>query len=144
VVGDEIEFEPPTYSDCACCGNRSTHLVRFVSRDACAFAVYFADFSAGHDHVSVLASFGEWGGDDPDPKTRTAIAMRIWIDDASFQVGLVDAGESGYSDGLMGRILDRHEALAHPLKQEAFDLSDHIVVCDRPIIEFLENLPRGA
>jgi hypothetical protein len=144
MAGDEIEFEAPTYSDCECCGSRSTHLVRFVSRDECAFAVYFADFSNGHDYVSVLASFGEWGGDDADPKKRTAFAMRIWVGDDRFQVGLVDANESGYSDGFMGKILDRREALAHPLKQEAFDLSDHIVVCDRPVIEFLEHwLPNG-
>ena len=41
-------------------------------------------------------------------------------------------------------ILDRNEVLAHPLRQEAFDLSDHVVACDRPVIEFLDNQPRGG
>jgi hypothetical protein len=118
--------------------------VRYVSRDDEAFAVYFADFSTGHDYVNVLASFGEWGGDDVDAgiATRTAFALAIWVEGDKCQVGLIDACESGYESGFMGRILDRVEALDHPLKQEAFDLSDHIVECDQPIVEFLGQFGR--
>jgi hypothetical protein len=139
-VRDRIEFNEPKQSLCECCGQTSTHLVRYVSRDGQAFAVYFADFSTGHDYVNVLASFGDWVSDE-GAEHRTAFALAIWVRDGGYQVGCIDAGESGYeSNGVMGRILDRAEALEHPLKQEAFDLSDHIVECDRPVIEFLERL----
>jgi hypothetical protein len=136
---DPIEFEEPEYSVCECCGQTSTHLTRFVSRDGDAFAAYLADFSTGHDHVSVLASFGGWGGEEGEfgPADRTAFAFQIWTKGDGYHVGFVDASKSGYTTDFFGRILDREEALKHPLRQEVFDLSDHIVECDQPIIEFL-------
>lgn len=139
---DTIEFEEPTFSTCECCGETSTHLTRFVSRDDAAFAVYLADFSPGHDYVSVLASFGGWGGEEGEFETadRTAFAFRIWIAAESYQMGFVDRSEIGYTTDYFGHILDREEALHHPLRQEAFDLSDHIVECDQPVIEFLSKV----
>ena len=137
---DTIEFEEPTYSTCECCGERTTHLVRFVSRDDSAFGVYLADFSPGHDFVSVLVSFGGWGDDSFTPADRTAFAFRIWISENSYQVGLVDGADTKFKNGYFGQILSREEALGHPLRQEVFDLSDHIVECDRPVIEFLNQI----
>ena len=137
---DTIEFEEPRFSTCECCGEETVHLVRFVSRDGNAFAVYFADFSNGHKYVSVLVSIGGWGSDDDTPEDRTAFAFRIWASEDNYQVGLVDEADSFYSSGYMGRILDRQEALAHPLRQEVFDLSDHIVECDQPVIDFLSQV----
>lgn len=135
---DQIEFEEPRYSVCKCCGETSTHLVRYVSRNGDAFSVYFADFSTGHEFVSVLASFGNWDEDAPTAE-RVAFAMRIWIAKDSYQVSLVDAEDSGYSDGVMGTVLSREEALGNQLKTEAFALSDHIVECDQPVIAFLNG-----
>lgn len=135
---DRIEFEPPTRSICTCCGDATTHLVRFVSRDEAAFAVYFADFSEGHDFVSVLVGLGEWS-DDSTSSDRLAFALRIWTAENSYQVGLVNAADTMYATSYLGRILDRDEALAHPLKPEVFALSDHIVACDEPVIEFLNR-----
>ena len=140
---DPIEFEEPKYSTCECCGQTSTHLVRYVTRDDAAFALYLADFSTGHSHVNVLASFGGWREEDPW-EARTAFAFTIRVIDDNYSVSLIDAADCGYDrnykDGIMGRILDRAEALEHPLKQEVFDLSDHIVECDRPVIEFLNEV----
>lgn len=139
---DAIEFEEPTSSTCECCGEKSTHLTRFVSRDGAAFAVYLADFAPSHDFVSVLASFGGWGGDENEfgPEDRTAFALRIWVAHDSYQVGFVDRAESGYTTDYFGKVLDREDALQHPLRQEVFDLSDHIVQCDQPVIEFLSRI----
>ena len=138
-MADKIEFEEPRYSKCDCCDEVSTHLVRFVSRDNSAFAVYFADFTKGHEFVSVQVGFGDWWTEDATPQDRTAISFRIWTDGHRYQVGLVDASSSMYSESYLGKVLDRDEALIHPLKQEVFDLSDHIVECDQPIIEFLNG-----
>ena len=136
---DEIEFDEPTFSTCECCGTATTHLVRFVTRDGGAFAAYYADFSSGHDFVSVLVGFGKWS-EDSAPDDRTAFAFTIWTAGEHFQVSLIDAADAFRSETkFFGKILDRAGALSHPLKQELFDLSDHIVICDRPIIEFLET-----
>lgn len=135
---DQIEFAEPKTSTCECCGEVSTHLVRYVTRDGNAFAIYYADFSPGHDFVSVLAGFGVWD-EDASPDQRTAFAFRIWIANDGYQVGLIDAAEAMYDTSFLGRILDREEALSHPLKAEAFALSDHIVACDEQVIEFLTN-----
>ncbi|WP_441999132.1 hypothetical protein [Microvirga sp. 2TAF3] len=67
---DEIEFEEPQVETCPCCGTTTTRLVRYVTRDGDAFAVYLAAFTSGTghdpsktvpDYVSVLVGLGRWG-----------------------------------------------------------------------------------
>jgi hypothetical protein len=89
-------------------------------------------------HVGVLASFGNWQ-EDAEPSERTAFAMRIWTSQDSYQVGLVDPDDDGWTTDYLGKKLTRDEALAHPLKAEAFLLSDHIVECDILIIDHLNQ-----
>src|SRR3569623_1594425 len=133
---DTIEFEEPTYSTCDCCGEQTKHLVRFVARDDVEFAVYFADFSPGHDFVSVMVCYGDWG-EGASSYNRIAFPFRIWKSEESYQVGWVDAADAAYNYEILGRVVDRSEALGHALKPEVFALSDHIVECDRPVIDFL-------
>ena len=137
---DAIEFGEPERSVCECCGTTTISLTRFVTRDGGAFAVYFARFTEGHadGYVSVLTGFGDWA-EQASPSARTAIAFRIWTNETNYQVGLVDADHEGWATDYLGRKLSREEALAHPLRQEVFDLSDHIVECDRPIIDYLNR-----
>ena len=144
-VHDEIEFEEPSYSECDCCGALTTHLTRFVYRDDAAFAVYKAAFSdtPAHDWVNLLFSFGEWG-EEASPSDRLAIACVMWVsEDGANNVRLVDPEESFGITGFFGRVLSREEALAHELTQKVFDLTDHIVLCDKPIVDFLEKF-RGS
>lgn len=140
---DEIEFCEPSYYDCDCCGHRTTKLTRFVTRAGNAFAAYYAHFSDGpeHDDVQVLVGLGHWG-EDAAPEDRTAIAFRIWNTDESFNVGLMDANH--WSTDYLGRRLSREEALASPWKKEVFDLSDHIVICDQPIVDYLQSHVRRS
>ena len=135
---DENEFCEPSFYDCECCGHRTTKLTRFVTRDGAAFAAYYAHFSDGpeHDDVQLLVGLGPWGEDAP-PEARTAIAFRIWNTDDNHNVGLMDA--DCWDTDYLGRRLSREEALASPWKQEVFDLSDHIVTCDQPIIDYLNS-----
>ncbi len=138
MAADRIEFEEPSTSICDCCGAISTHLVRFVTRDESAFAVYFADYS-DTDFVSVLVGFGNWD-DDASPAERTAFAFRIWVSDDSYQVGIIDPDDAHWKSEYLGKILTRDAALKHKLIQEVFDPSDHIVECDLPVIEYLNSL----
>jgi hypothetical protein len=139
MVRDQIEFCDPDESLCECCGGTTTKLTRFVTRDGNAFAVYFARFSNNHpdSYVSVLVGFGDWD-EQAAPSQRTAIGFRIWTNQENYQVGVIDA-EDDWETDYLGRKLTREEALTDPLKQEVFDLSDHIVECDQPIIGYLNQ-----
>lgn len=139
---DEIEFCDPTYYDCDCCGHRTTKLTRFVTRDGVPFAAYYAHLSDGpeHDDVRLLVGLGPWGEDSP-PEARTAIAFRIWNTEENYNVALMDA--DGWKTDFLGRRMSREEALASIWKQEVFALSDHIVICDEPIVDYLKSHVRG-
>lgn len=136
----KIEFEPAVEGDpCQCCGGRTTRLTRFVYWNDDAYAVYYAMYSNKHPdrHVSCLISIGEWANDAP-PNERCSVYVRIWADDDKFQVGVCEATESPWGDAeIMGRTLDRVEALVHPRIKDVFHITDHIVREDQPLIDHL-------
>lgn len=137
----EIECQPPRLSLCECCGATTTQLTRYVHRGPDTVAVYLAVFSDGHSHVDVLFGMGVWG-EYGAPAKRTAFAARIWMADGIPTLMLVDRAMSPWDTDFLGRILDRVEALEHPLKQDVFDITDHIVVHDAPLADFLATRGR--
>jgi hypothetical protein len=140
----KIEFEPPDESVCECCGGTTTALTRFVYSDGNAHAVYYVRFSNAHPEAgaSVLVSLGEWG-EGSSPKDRVAFPMRMWIKDGKYAFGLMDKDQSPWSDvTFLGKILDRNEALAHPLKAEAFHITDHMDQEDTAVIAFFDQAPQ--
>jgi hypothetical protein len=137
---DEIEFEEPYYESCSCCGARITRLTRFVTRDGDAFAVYYAKYSNGPEHndVQILAGFGDWAEDAPE-EARTAISFKIWQDDQNFNTTIVGPEDGRWEATILGRKLEREEALTSEWLKEVFDLSNHIVRCDEPIKQFFDG-----
>ena len=137
-----FEFEPPTESDpCPCCGEQTTSLTRFVYSDGDAHAVYFAQFAVNHPERFVVAtvSLGRWG-DGTIPQDRVAFALKLRCVEGNFQVMVVDAAESPWQEAeIIGRTLDRAEALGHPWIKEVFHITDHMVVEDVPLRDYLEN-----
>jgi hypothetical protein len=136
-----VEYEVPKVSSCDCCGGQTTRLTRFVYQDGDAYAVYYALFSDNHPerYVSLIVSIGEWANDAP-PSGRIAVPLRLWATEDDFNVTMTDAAESPWRDvELLGRILDREEALAHPRIKEVFHITDHIVAEDMPVKEYLER-----
>lgn len=134
-----IEYEEPHRTICECCGNASTTLTGFVSEDGDAYAVYYASFAEEHPHVKAVVSLGIWweGG---TPKDRVAFAVVLWEDKDQFGVRLVDAEESPWKDAeLLGRMLNRDEALQHPRVKDAFHITDHMVEEDPEIIAFFSR-----
>ena len=137
----EIEFEPPTLSHCECCGADTVTLVRFVLKDSHAHAVYYAQYSRGHesDVISGIVSLGPWG-DSALETERLAFPFKMWASDDNYHVALVDASESPWGDETyLGNVLDREEALAHPWRSEVFHLTDHMVSDDPQIGAFLNG-----
>lgn len=137
-----IEFEPPRESEpCECCGGRTTALTRFVYRNGNAHSIYYARFSNNHPERVVLAtvSIGEWG-ENSTPEQRVAFALQLRSSDGDYQVGLLDARDSPWRDArVIGRTLNRDEALKHPFVKEAFHVTDQMVVDDLPIHEYLNR-----
>lgn len=136
-----FEFEEPTSATCECCGGMTTALTRFVYEDGNAYAIYYARFGLRHEprHVEAVVSIGEWG-EGSGPWDRVAFPLRVRATDRGYQVTVVDAGESPWQGvELLGRMLDRAEALQHERLQEVFHISDHMVWDDVPLREYLNG-----
>jgi len=141
-VAITIEFEPPAEAaPCECCGGTTTSLTRFVYRDGDARAVYYARFSDNHPDGLVIAavSIGEWG-EGSTPAQRTAFAIELRSGPENYEVMVRDASASPWNGiELLGPMLDREVALAHPLIAEVFDITDHAVLEDQPLKAYLDS-----
>lgn len=138
----EIDQPEPSYSICDCCGNKLTNLTRFVAKDDLPFAIYKATFGLSHPEKGVLLAIGidsDWNHVDSD--TRVAFACWLTTTDEEFRVSVTDKAESPWSNSrVLGRMLDREEALSHPLIGEVFHLIDHIVEEDAAIKRLFETV----
>ena len=141
----EIEMNEPASSRCECCGSLTVKLTRFVYRDGDAFAVYYAQYSNNHpDHdLEMLISIGEWD-EHSEPSQRSAFYCRVRSNTDSYAVSLEDASGSPWSDSrIMGAMLSRAEALAHPLKSTAFEVLDEALLRDRLLTGFIDRAQSG-
>jgi hypothetical protein len=136
-----FEFEAPSAAKCECCGDITTALTRFVYQDGAAYAIYYARFGVAHEPrvVEAVVSIGEWG-EGSGPWDRVAFPLRLRAADSEYQVTLVDAAESPWEGvELLGRMLDRAEALQHERVKEVFHISDHMVRDDAPLRDYLNG-----
>jgi hypothetical protein len=136
-----FEFEAPDRSRCECCGGVTVSLTRFVYQDGDAYAIYYARFGEQHEPrvVEAVVAIGEWG-EDAGSWDRIAFPLRLRAAETEYQVTIVDAGESPWQGvGLLGRMLDREEALAHERLAEVFRVTDRMVVDDQPIRDHLDG-----
>lgn len=136
-----IQFEPPSESEpCECCGGTTVSLTRFVYRNGDAHAIYYARFADSHADriVQVAISIGEWGeGSDPSERVAFALDLRAGADD--YEVMVRDASSSPWNGiEILGPMLDRDAALAHPWIQDAFHITDHACVEDEPLKAYLD------
>ena len=89
--------------------------------------------------MSVLISIGDWG-DDASTTDRQSFYVRIRLRDGAYEVGVYDSELSPWGEiEILGRTLDRPEALAHPRIKDIFHVTDHIVAEDQPIIEYFSQ-----
>jgi hypothetical protein len=143
-----IKYEKPILGEvCPCCGGRTIRLTRFVYSDSDAHAVYYAAFSNKHPKrfVSAIVSLGEWG-EGSTPAERLAFAVRIRAAKSEYQVMVINAEDSLWHDAdILGRMLDREEALTHPWLDEVFHITDHIIEEDRAVRDYLDGTgPKGT
>ena len=142
----EIEFEEPVEEACDCCGGKTTRLTRFVYKDGDAFAVYYGMYSDNHpeSEVKLAVSLGEWGaGGTPEDRRSFGLILREAED--AYQVSVIDAEESPWREAeVIGRMLNRDEALKHPWIKDVFHITDHIVEDDSVIKEYLDSRGNDA
>ena len=68
---------------------------------------------------------------------RTAFAVNIWDNNDNWAVTVTDKEESPWSHvELLGKIVNREEALQHSWIKDVYHITDHIVAEDKPVIEF--------
>jgi hypothetical protein len=136
-----FELDPPRQSGpCECCGGTTTTLTRFVYKDGGAYAVYYAGFSDNHAErlVKAALSIGEWG-EGSSVAQRTAFALELRAGPENYEVHVCDAASSPWRDSaLLGPMLDREAALAHPLVDEVFHITDHMFLEDEPLKAYLD------
>ena len=135
--------EPPHTNACACCGGNTTSLTRFVYEDGAAFAIYYAAFADAHPEreIQLAVGIGDWG-EASTPRDRRAFALVLRGTDEQYEVTVVDAAESPWKDvGIIGRMLNRAEALADPRITDVFHITDHMVEDDPEIRSYLNREP---
>jgi hypothetical protein len=110
---DEIEFEEPEFSICECCGRTITRLTRFVTRDGGAYAVYYVEFTEGHEQrrAAAMVGLGDWDEGAAPQEARVAFTFHIWFQRENYQVSLIDPDDSPWSTGFLGRRVSRADAL---------------------------------
>jgi len=138
-----IVVEPTDHLKVSRCDNCSRQIKTVwgsAISDGNARAVYYADM--GHtDQPAVLAiSIGRWG-EGAGGHHREMFTVFVLPASRNYQMMLVDRDANPWrdSEGFLGRILDREEALASPLREEVFHIADHIVVGDPRVKNYLDH-----
>ncbi|MGI9650693.1 hypothetical protein [Chryseobacterium sp. RLHN22] len=134
----EIEFEEPVSEICDCCGNITIKLTRFVYENDSAFAIYYVRFTKDHDDFLGLISLGDWGTDEI-PSNRTSFLFKLWVDKENWNVSILDGNESPWNSEILGKLLQREEALKHPWIKDVFHITDHMVEEDQELIKYFNN-----
>jgi hypothetical protein len=135
------EGEPIEPTRCKCCGGTSTTVTRFVYKDGNAHAAYFARLSDNHPErlVSILVGLGEWGEGTTEAQRRS-FALEMRKGQAGFEVRVVDASSSQWPRSkVLGRTLNRDEALGDPRIADVFHITDHMVVDDALIRDYFKR-----
>lgn len=136
-LGESGEAAP-----CECCGASSRTAHGFVYRDGDAYAVYYAGWSDGHPgrRVSLAIAVGEWA-EGTSPADRVSIGIRATRTPSSVDFMVLNSMESPWGDTpLLGKMLEREQALAHPALKGVVHVAEHIVRDDPRVRNFLDSI----
>jgi hypothetical protein len=127
---------------CEHCGAKSRTAHGFVYRNNDAYGIYYAGWSEGHPEqgVSLAIAVGEWS-EGSSPADRVSIGVRAVPAASSVDFTVLNPNESPWSDTpLLGRMLERDQALAHPVLNEVMHIAEHIVCDDTRVSRFLGSI----
>lgn len=120
-----LETTTPKREPCSCCGRSVVFVTGFLTEASAAVGFYFARFVNGHEDQSfdLAICIGDVAGSGP----RTTFVMKA----REQGVSLVDGLSSPWAgNAMLGRMLSRAKALAHPDRAMVFELSDVIIPGD--------------
>lgn len=132
------ETDRPTR--CACCGSVSRTVHGFIYKEGDAYAVYYAGWSEGHPDrgVTMAIAVGEWG-EQSDASVRVSVGVEARTTASEIQFAVLDPEQSPWArTDLLGTMLTRPTALAHPMLPAIFELAEHIVTNDERVASFLD------
>ena len=138
----EIETTEPRLTVCACCNKPLTNITGFVAREGEPWAIYKGCFGESHPEKGVHLGIGvDDVGGAPEWKGRVAFSFWVRIESDEYRTTVIDKVESPWGNSsVLGPMLDREEALDHPLLNEVFHLIDHIVIEDKAIKELFATV----
>lgn len=85
-----------------------------------------------------MVSLGDWGTDEIS-ENRTSFLFKLWFDNENWNVSILDGEESPWNSEILGKILQRQEALKHPWIKDVFHITDHIVEEDQELIKYFNR-----
>jgi hypothetical protein len=134
-----IELGNVSVSECECCGKRSHTMRGFVSDDGAAYAVYFAGYTEGHREImaTLVVSLGAWcEGSTPDE--RECVVMKVRNHRGKIEMMVVGVADCPWDDlQILGRMLERREALESPTIADFFHVADHVIERDHRLRAYL-------
>ena len=134
------EADRPTR--CDCCGRVSRTVHGFIYKDGDAYAVYYAGWSEGHPDrgVTMAIAVGEWT-DDSTTSDRVSVGIESRSTASEIQFSVLEPEQSpwGHTE-LLGAMLARPKALAHPVLPEIFEVAEYVVAHDERVASFLDRL----
>ena len=126
-------------STCYCCGRDSCTGHGFVYKDDDAYAVYYVGWCDEHleKKVSIALAIGEWDDESTnDDRVCFGIEASENVDEILFRA--LEPTESPWSDThLLGPMLTRDQAVAHPLIKEVFVVAENILRNHAALCEYL-------
>lgn len=137
-----IERGNETVGRCGHCGKVSHTIRGFVSDARGPYGVYFAGYTEKHDDGigTLVISLGNWS-EGATPNDRQAVLLRVRGRNMEMMVG--DPDDSPWTDiDVLGRILNREEALKHPRIEDYYHVADHIVAEDDRFTRYFRTSKR--
>jgi hypothetical protein len=122
------EDPPFACDDCGGATRVARGGVREGGRDR---AIYLVSSTEGHRPIALALSLGRFGA-GTTPADRVVVTMLARLaEDGGFELMVVDPERSPVDcDAILGRQLDRAEALTRPEIGEVFRIAEHVVNAD--------------
>jgi hypothetical protein len=124
---------------CHCCGQAGCSGHGFIYKDASAYGVYYAAWAPQHldRGVTLAICVGDWDDDAP-ADARTCAGLEAYEGEGEVLFRSIGPEASPWpSSELLGPMLSRSAALAHPLKSEFLVLAEEVVRAHVAVAEFL-------
>jgi hypothetical protein len=124
---------------CPCCGAATKTGHGFIYNNEVPYAVYYAAWSSGHPErgAALAIAIGEWE-EDSSNLSRTCFGLDAIEGEDQIFFRFVDPDASPWPNtDLLGPMLKRSAALAHPLKGAVLTAAERIVATHPGLKRFL-------